>query len=189
MKPAQRRHRALLMFIAAAVLALPSLPLGGIGFGMLVAPRHSADSETGLACATVSVVLFSLLSLPLILLGLAQRRRARRLDLLEALGKSHARFSIQQAEAALDVTPGGAQPLILEAIRVGLLRGRLDVQDSTFVSETVTTGVIELVGDCRACGATAVRTHITATERPRCHYCGGILEATPSGGRSHREDP
>lgn len=154
--------------------------LGGLGFGllffavgvgMMASPNKPSDVDTG-----VGITIFTLVAMmapgALALLGLLWiRAKKKRLARVAALAQTSARLPITAIASELAVDVPTARKILWESIESGLVRGRLDIEQGTFFSESAAQPNVQTyAGPCRGCGAPLSLTITPGIPAP-CPFC------------------
>jgi len=157
---------------AGAILTALGVLWTGIGAAMAIFPRDEYGGvETGLGNVGLGTAALLLPGVVLLAVGLANRRRAERLRRVAALGAASQRIPVDTVAQDLEVTPSVARKYLLDAVSLGLLSGRIDLEHGVFLSTGAESSIGNVESKCRACGAAA--TVVTrAGEATICPFCG-----------------
>lgn len=146
-----------------------------VGFGMIAAPRAPSDQGTGVFVLIASLIL-CVLPATLSIWGLAYTSgRKKRLNRLVSLAGTHAKLTMTEIGQELGMDAASARKLVLEAVELRLVQGRLDIEEGAFFPENVAQPeVAHHTAPCPGCGATVSAT-IVPGQPVSCPYCGRRL--------------
>ncbi len=155
------------------ILASLGLTWSCVGIGMALFPRAGHADDVGTGLANLGLAAAALLVPGAVLVGLALRgrRRSDRLQRVAALGAAAVRMPIDTVAQDLGVTPSQARGYLLDAVALGLLTGRIDLEHGTFLSTGADAGAGTVEVKCRACGASATAVALPGRD-PACPFCG-----------------
>jgi hypothetical protein len=145
------------------------------GIGMMVSPINPNDPQSGIVVVVLTAI-FCVVPAVLSIWGIGYTRgRRKRLYRLVSLVETHARLPIATVASELQMDADGARKLLLEGVELGLVKGRLDIEDGVFFSETVAQPAVQHhTAPCPGCGATVSATIIPG-KPVDCPYCGRRL--------------
>lgn len=172
-----RRTRSTLMLIAGVLFLAIGLLSVLLSLAMILDPGDGGQGtvRSGMWFGSCCFLLFVVPGITLVVISQRWRKRANRLQTIRALATTHARLTYHDIAQHLDIPASRVPALMLEAVDIGLVRGRLDGEHQTFVSGNVSDAVQEVHADCASCGATGVRVQVHAGGVARCPYCGAPL--------------
>ena len=161
-------YRARLVFAWVLLACGAFLTAGSLGLWL-----ERRDMSAGLVCMIVAIALLGP-GAALLAGALATKARGLKLQRLSALGAAASRLPLGEIAADLEVPVTEARTLVLDAVSLGLLRGRMDLEAGVFLSSSAEGSVRPIDARCDACGATSTVVRI-GTEPVRCPFCGDDL--------------
>lgn len=165
------RGAVIFKLVLGGLLAFMGLSCGAIGVGMTVAPNKPDDPQSGVMILFLALGIFAIPGAVLLILGLKGRAYDRRLAQVAAMGMAASRLPLQQIATQLDITPGEARGLVLDAISHGKMFGRMDYEKGVFISSAAHQGVQQLSMRCPTCGGVS-EVIVSAGTTSNCRFCG-----------------
>lgn len=139
-----------------------------------VHPRPGRDPDTGITGVLIGALGCLLPSLVMLVVSARSMLLSRRMGRLVGLAETHARLPIDVVARELNVSPGAARSLLLDAVSKQYVNGRLDLDDDVFFSADVDAVGRQWTGTCPACRA-PVQVTLAASEPGVCPYCRSSL--------------
>lgn len=158
------------LLVIGGILAVFGGSCEVIGIAAAISPGKDSTAGAGLIIIGFATVAFVIPAALMIGYGLKRRKRVAQLEKLDALAAVSARLPLDTVAAELLVDTTKARELILDGVRQGLLRGRLDLEQGIFFSVEAETSFPQRPFHCRKCGSTTQMT-VVPGQWPTCPYC------------------
>jgi hypothetical protein len=151
--PQTPKSRHVVWLVFGFLFAVLALACEGVSVGMYVSPAKNAEPSSGIGVGVMGLFMFVAPAVLFLTLGYRALQRNRRFERLIALAASAVRLPMHSVATELGLPISDARSMLMEAIALGAVRGRMDLEDGVFISGNADERVQQTSKTCSRCGA------------------------------------